>query len=88
MLAWVFARCAGDGAAEETPIGLVPAAGRGGIDTRGVEVSDEDMAELLHVDVEAWRAQLPQFREHFAKFKNLPGELHAQLDALEERLGS
>ena len=53
-----------------------------------MDVSDEDMAELLRVDVEAWRAQLPQFREHFAKFEHLPGELHAQLEALEERLGS
>jgi phosphoenolpyruvate carboxykinase (GTP) len=88
VLSWVFARCAGHGAAEETPIGLVPPAGPEGIDTRGVDVSDEDMAELLRVDVEAWRAQLPQFREHFAKFANLPGELHAQLEALEERLGS
>jgi phosphoenolpyruvate carboxykinase (GTP) len=88
VLSWVFARCAGNGAAQETPIGLVPPAGPDGIDTRGVDVSDEDMAELLRVDVEAWRAQLPQFREHFAKFKNLPGELDTQLEALEERLGS
>jgi phosphoenolpyruvate carboxykinase (GTP) len=88
VLAWVFARCAGRGAAEETAIGFVPAAGPNGIDTRGVDVSDADMAELLHVDVEAWRAQLPQFREHFDKFENLPGELNAQLEALEERLES
>ncbi len=45
------------------------------------------MAELLRVDVEEWRAQLPQFREYCAKFENLPAELTAQLDALEQRLG-
>jgi len=44
------------------------------------------MAELLRVDVEEWKAQLPQFHEHFAKFDNLPDELHAQLKALEQRL--
>jgi phosphoenolpyruvate carboxykinase (GTP) len=86
VLSWVFARCAGHGAAHETPIGFVPPVGPEGIDTRGVDVSDEDMAELLRVDVDAWRAQLPQFHEHFAKFDNLPGELHGQLRALEDRL--
>jgi GTP-dependent phosphoenolpyruvate carboxykinase len=39
------------------------------------------------VDVEEWRAQLPQFRQHFAQFDNLPPELVGQLDALEQRLG-
>ena len=86
MLAWVFARCAGHGAATETPIGLIPPVGGEGIDTRGLDVSDEDMAELLRVDVEEWKAQLPQFREHLAKFDRLPDELNAQLEALEQRL--
>jgi phosphoenolpyruvate carboxykinase (GTP) len=83
----VFARCAGHGAATETPIGLVPPASAEGIDTRGLEVPETDMAELLRVDVDEWKAQLPQFREHLAKFERLPAELHRQLDALEQRLG-
>jgi phosphoenolpyruvate carboxykinase (GTP) len=45
------------------------------------------MAELLRVDAEEWKAQLPQLREHLAKFERLPSELHEQLQALEERLG-
>src|SRR3974377_2416287 len=59
VLAWVFARCAGHGAARETPIGLIPPVGGEGIDTRGLEVSEENMAELLRVDLDEWRAQLP-----------------------------
>jgi len=86
VLSWVFARCAGHGAAHETPIGLVPPVGVEGLDTRGLDVSEEDMAELLRVDRDEWRAQLPHFHEHYAKFENLPPELHAQLKALEERL--
>jgi phosphoenolpyruvate carboxykinase (GTP) len=86
VLAWVFARCAGHGAAEETPIGLMPPVGPEGLDTRGVDVSAEDMAELLRVDSGEWQAMLPQIRAHFAKFERLPPELHAQLDALEQRL--
>jgi phosphoenolpyruvate carboxykinase (GTP) len=57
---------------DETPIGLIPPVGGEGIDTRGLDVSEEDMAELLRVDVEEWKAQLPQFREHLAKFDRLP----------------
>ncbi len=86
ILAWVFARCAGHGAARETPIGLIPPVGGEGIDTRGLDVSEEDVAELLRVDVEEWRAQLPQFREYLSKFDRLPPELDAQLEALEARL--
>jgi phosphoenolpyruvate carboxykinase (GTP) len=87
VLAWVFERCAGRGAANETPIGLIPPVDGEGIDTAGLDVSAEDMAELLRVDVEEWKAQLPQFREYLAKFDNLPAELTSQLDALEARLG-
>jgi phosphoenolpyruvate carboxykinase (GTP) len=87
VLAWVFARCAGRGAAEETPIGLTPPVGGDGIDTHGLEVSEADMAELLRVEVDEWSEQLPQIREHLAKFDRLPPELHAQLGALEDRLG-
>jgi phosphoenolpyruvate carboxykinase (GTP) len=87
VLAWVFARCGGRGTANETSIGLIPPVGADGVDTDGLQVSDEDMTELLRVDTDEWRAQLPQFREHYAKFDNLPDELDAQLDALERRLG-
>ncbi|MCL2770104.1 MAG: phosphoenolpyruvate carboxykinase (GTP) [Solirubrobacterales bacterium] len=87
VLAWVFARCAGHGAATHTPIGLLPPVGAEGLDTRGVEVSREDVAELLRVDSEEWRAQLPAIQEHYAKFERLPEALREQLRALEQRLG-
>jgi phosphoenolpyruvate carboxykinase (GTP) len=46
------------------------------------------MEELLSVDVEQVKAQLPQIQEHLAKFgEKLPAEISAQLEALEERLG-
>jgi phosphoenolpyruvate carboxykinase (GTP) len=86
VLAWIFRRCEGTEDAEETPIGFVPKPG--GINTEGVDVTTEAMAELEAVDPDEWRAQLPQIHEHFAKFGDaLPPELRAQLDALEKRLG-
>ncbi len=88
VLAWIFDRCAGTAPAVETEIGLVPPA-EGGIDTDGLEVSAETMAKLLEVDVEGWKSQLPQMREHYAKFADrLPPALRAQLEALEQRLGA
>jgi phosphoenolpyruvate carboxykinase (GTP) len=86
VLAWVFRRCDGEADAVETPIGLVPALGS--IETAGLDVSENDMAELLKVDPEEWKAQLPQIQQHFAQFGDrLPRELRVQLEALEERLG-
>ena len=86
VLAWIFRRCDGEAEAVDSPIGRVPAPGA--IDTEGLKVSPEDMATLLDVDVAAWRDQLPQFREHLARFERLPDALSRQLDALAERLGS
>jgi phosphoenolpyruvate carboxykinase (GTP) len=85
VLEWVFRRCAGTAEAVETPIGNVPTAD--GLDTEGLEVSGEDMAELLAVDPAEWKVELPAIHQHFARFgKHLPDELHEQLTDLEERL--
>jgi phosphoenolpyruvate carboxykinase (GTP) len=88
VLAWVFARCAGHGAAVETPIGIMPPVGPEGLDTTNLDISDEDISELLRVDMEEWKAQLPHFHEHLGKFDRLPRELHEQLLALERRLSA
>jgi phosphoenolpyruvate carboxykinase (GTP) len=84
VLAWVFGRCEGSAEAVESPIGLVPAPGA--IDTEGLDVSEETMAEVTAVDAKEWKAALPQLHEHLAGFEHLPDEIRAQLDALEERL--
>jgi len=39
------------------------------------------------VDVDEWKAQLPQFRAYLAQFNRLPDALEVQLQALDERLG-
>jgi phosphoenolpyruvate carboxykinase (GTP) len=86
VLEWVFRRCEGTAEAVETPIGLLPA--EGAIDTEGLSITPEAMSELLTVDSELLKEQLPQVRQHLAKFgEKLPGPISAQLKALEERLG-
>jgi len=85
VLAWVVERTVGRGEAVETPIGYVPAPGA--IDTEGLEISEADMEELLRVDAEEWRAEMPLIAEHYARFGDrLPAELAAELDALDHRL--
>ncbi|MGH9124582.1 MAG: phosphoenolpyruvate carboxykinase (GTP), partial [Acidimicrobiales bacterium] len=85
VLEWVFERCAGTGAAVETPVGLLPAPGA--IPTDGLDVSAADMDALLAVDVDEWRAELPSIEEHYAKFGDrLPGALRDELEALRKRL--
>jgi phosphoenolpyruvate carboxykinase (GTP) len=88
VLAWIFRRCQDQGEALETPVGLVPPVGEGGIDIDNLDISEDTMGRLLEVNPEEWRAQLPQIHEHFARFGDrLPRELRAQLEQLERRLG-
>jgi phosphoenolpyruvate carboxykinase (GTP) len=85
VLEWVFERVSGGGDAIETPIGHIPAPGA--IDIEGTDVSKEDLEELLRVDRDEWRAEVPLIREHFAKFGDrLPPELLTAVDDLEQRL--
>jgi phosphoenolpyruvate carboxykinase (GTP) len=86
VLEWVFRRCQGKGEATETAIGLLPTPGD--LNTEGLDISDAALEELLTVDEDLYRQQLPQLKEHLAKFGDrLPAEVTAQLEALEQRLG-
>jgi phosphoenolpyruvate carboxykinase (GTP) len=89
VVAWIFRRLTGDAEAQDTAIGLVPPVGKGGIDTEGLDVSEETLAKLLEVETDGWLAQLPQMKQHYAEFGDkLPAELQQQLVALEERLSA
>jgi phosphoenolpyruvate carboxykinase (GTP) len=86
VLEWVFERCAGSGDAVSSPIGYLPAPGA--IPTEGLDVSDEDMAELLRVDVEEWKAESEHIAGYYEEFGDrVPPQLLAQLEALRRRLG-
>jgi phosphoenolpyruvate carboxykinase (GTP) len=87
VLAWIFGRITGSAEAVETVIGNLPAPGA--LDTTGLDVDDAAMAELLRVDVEDWRAEVPSIEEHYAKLgERLPVALKDELQALEKRLSS
>lgn len=86
VLKWVFERVAGNAEAVATPIGNLPTPDA--LDTTGLDVTEQDMADLLSVDTAGWREALPQIREHYASFGDrLPGALVSRLDDLESSLG-
>jgi phosphoenolpyruvate carboxykinase (GTP) len=86
VLAWIFRRCDGEAEAVSSPLGLVPAPGA--IDTDGLTISAQAMDQLVTVDPAELAAQLPQVSEHLEVFGDrLPGEIRAQFEDLERRLG-
>ncbi|GAA0915747.1 phosphoenolpyruvate carboxykinase (GTP) [Virgisporangium aurantiacum] len=86
VLKWVVQRLEGRADAVETPVGMVPAPGA--LDVDGLDLDPADLAAVLNVDADEWRAEIPQVTEWFTKFGDkLPGVLWAELDALKARLG-
>jgi phosphoenolpyruvate carboxykinase (GTP) len=85
VLKWVFERCEGKAHAVETPIGLLPQPAD--LDTKGMDIREEDLTRLLSVDIDGWLEEIPLIREHFAKFGNhLPEGLTRELEELDQRL--
>jgi len=85
VLEWVFERVAGRAEAIETPIGYLPTPSAINVD--GLDVSDADLEELLRVDHDEWRAEVPLIREHFSQFGDrLPAALADAVNDLERRL--
>ncbi|MCP5468976.1 MAG: phosphoenolpyruvate carboxykinase (GTP) [Chlamydiales bacterium] len=76
VLKWIFERCRGKGAAEETPIGWMPA--KGEIEAR---------AELFEVDADEWLKEMEGITTYLAQFgKRLPKGIEEQLEKLKKRL--
>ena len=87
VLKWVVERIEGQVAAVETPIGHVPAPGT--LDIDGLDVTPEALEAALAVDVDEWKAEIPQIQEWFEKFGDeLPAVLWTELDGLKARLGA
>ena len=85
VLKWIVERVTGKAEAVDTPIGYLPAPGA--IDTNGLDVTEEQMEELLKVDVQEWLNEIGSIREHYERFGDrLPAVLSEELAALEARL--
>jgi phosphoenolpyruvate carboxykinase (GTP) len=85
VLKWVVERVQGQGEAVDTAIGRVPTPDA--LDTTGLDLDANTLAELLAVDPESWRAELPQIEQHYAGVGDtLPDALRTELEELEKRL--
>ncbi|MBQ1555909.1 MAG: phosphoenolpyruvate carboxykinase (GTP) [Clostridia bacterium] len=87
VLDWMLKRCEGTVDAQETAIGYVPNVDDINLD--GLDFSKEDLAGILNVDKDLWRAEVPGIKEFYAKFGDkLPATLQAELDTLETKLNN
>ncbi len=85
VLKWILERVEGRGAAEETPIGYVPA--RGALTLDGLQLAPGALEELLRVDPEDWQAELDDTGQFFEKFgARLPREIREEHEKLSRRL--
>jgi phosphoenolpyruvate carboxykinase (GTP) len=85
-LKWMCDRLEGKVGARETPIGKLPY--KEDLDLTGLEKYDKYMDELLRVDVEGWKSELPGIVTYMERFGDrLPARIAEQLKAQQERLG-
>jgi len=87
VLLWMIDRVKGGGGAEETPVGLVPAASA--LDWDGLGLPRDVREALLRVDRAEWAAEVPEMRAFFERFGDrLPAELDRSLSHLASRLAT
>jgi phosphoenolpyruvate carboxykinase (GTP) len=85
VLMWILARCEGKVDAKETAIGYVPYVKD--IELSGLDIDEKTLEDLLNVDKDLWKEDIPGIREFYAQVgSRVPAELYAELDALEARL--
>ncbi len=85
VLKWMCERLEGKVDARETPIGRLPY--EDDLDLAGLDISGEQLEQLLWVDLPAWRAEVSDLERHFAQFGDrLPDRMAEQLVKLVQRL--
>ncbi len=86
VIEWVIRRIEGKADAVKTPLGLAPAPGVLNLD--GLDLTDQQVAELFAVNVASWQVEADLTEEYFAKFgSHLPPALTDELTTLRARLG-
>ena len=77
----------GKGGAVDTPIGHMPRPGD--LDSTGLDISPEALAELTAVPNGAWRREMASIRDYLQEFgSHLPAAMLAQVDEVERRLAA
>jgi len=85
VLKWVLERLEGTADTVQTPIGLVPTSAS--LDTQGLDIDPAVLDQLLEVDAESWRQEVPLIEAHFDSIgERLPEALRDRLETLEKEL--
>jgi phosphoenolpyruvate carboxykinase (GTP) len=85
VLKWMCERVDGKVGAQKTAIGLLP--DEGDLDLNGLKVPPQDIKELMSIDRDAWKAEIPDIENHFSTFGNrLPERLKKQFAEFIRRL--
>lgn len=85
VLEWICKRCDDSVAIHDTPIGHIPEAGE--LNLEGLDISDENIAELLSAHPDHWQAMLPELETHLDQFGDkLPRAIRDEFEKLRERL--
>jgi phosphoenolpyruvate carboxykinase (GTP) len=83
---WMCDRVDGKAEGRKTAIGYLP--NSSDLDLRGLNVPAENINELLRVDAEAWKLEIPKMEKFFGQFGDrLPKRLGNQFNELRKRLG-
>lgn len=87
VLKWIFERTSETTKqkVQETPIGYLPTAES--LDASGLNISQEDLQQLLEVNPEAWKHEVDEMRTYLKIFGDkLPNEIYEELNGLQRRL--
>ena len=86
VLKWMCERIEGKVGAVQTPIGYIPKAAD--LDVSGLPISPAEVAELLRIDVEGWKSEVPEIEQYLNQAaERLPARMKTQLAALKQRVG-
>ena len=86
VLKWMCERVEGKVGGMETPVGFIPK--DGDLDVGGMPLDAADLAELMRIDVEGWKSEVPEIEAYLGKAGDrLPARMRAQLAGLKQRLG-
>ncbi len=87
VLKWIVERSEHKAAGVETPVGVVPTADA--LDISGLDVSVDDVAEALAVNVDEWKQEIPLIEEWFDFVgEKLPTGIKDEFEALKQRLNA
>jgi len=85
VLEWIIERCRDNASAEQTPVGYIPR--MEDLDIDGLDISKEQVKELLKVDNSEWLKETEEIRQFYQQFgSRLPEELSGELESFAERL--